>query len=151
MTLKESGMKAASGIFLTIGIIAMIIIPFVDATKYDTYNIGLLSNKQNLLMIACTVTLLGGILFGAGSIYDLIFVIFKEKNKEKQIGESEQKIGILSTASNEQSVINDRKWKCPNCQKINLTSDTETSLSFNNFRYKCSNCHSSFELVSFLS
>ena len=150
MTLKESGMKAASGIFLTIGIIAMIIIPFVDATKYDTYNIGLLSNKQNLLMIACTVTLLGGILFGAGSIYELISENFKIISNDKRVANSEQKIGIFLPAKNEQSA-NDRIWKCSNCQNINSKTESIILLSDNQHRYKCSSCHNSYDIVNFLS
>ncbi len=141
-------MKDFGAILIFIGIIAMIVISFLDISVSTDYgkvsNLSKMNIQQNYIIIAGVITILGGILFGSGFIVEQI----KEStNLFKQDSTKQEQEKTNDNSQLEQNSTFIPKWQCPNCDSIHIKSSS--IITYNGFDiYQCPECKQKFKSKS---
>lgn len=80
-------LESAGAIFFVVGLVATFVSATMDATVMSeyggvmrgSYNIGLLNDRSNYVLISCFVTLIGAIWYGIAAAYNGLVAILKPK------------------------------------------------------------------------
>ena len=153
-------MKDFGIILIVIGIIAMIVISFLDVSVSSDYGkasnfISKMNFQQNYMFISGVITILGGILFGAGLIVEQIKVSANEFLKSKEVNLNEKVIESKAYTENKSTSDTapqikfsvNKEWECPNCHSINIKPSS--IITFNGLDiYQCQKCKQKFKSES---